>query len=360
MEISARKKLILKAVVEDHIETAEPVGSKALMGRLGLGVSSATIRSEMGDLEQMGLLVQPHTSAGRVPTVAGYRLYVNELMGSGALSGEETAVIAQNLKQPTAKVDQLVSDASKLTSQLTALPSWTNLSAPGEVVVSRFELVYIDSNSFIIVALLSNRRVQNRLVALPVTIDRGTLVKFSALFNAGFTHKPECEITPELIAATERAAGDTQGLTAVIAGFVIETLMQTKAQSTFVSGATQLLGQPEFQDVERARDVLGYLGSGQALQDLPMPIADGVEIIIGPENVARELRDLSVVAAKYDAGDNMQGILGVVGPTRMDYSRIAARLSYIAEHLAQALNMGTALTQGDQGDRGYEQHEQES
>ena len=150
-------------------------------------------------------------------------------------------------------------------------------------------------------------------------------------------------MTPELIAATERAAGDTTGLVAVIVGFVMEILMKTKVQQTVVSGASNLLEHPEFQDVERARRVLGYLSNEQELLRLPAPESDGVKILIGPENVADALRDSSIVVAKYDAGDNMQGIIGVVGPTRMDYAKVAARLSYIAGGLAKMLAMGVPI-----------------
>ena len=347
MEISDRKKLILKAVVEDYVETAEPVSSKGLLDRLHLGVSSATVRNEMNELEQLGLLEQPHTSAGRVPTDRGYRVYVNELMGRGGLSTEEAKVIRENLPAKGEKQDSLMAEASKLTSQITALPSYALRTTSSEITAQRFELVYIDDHNFIILVLLSDKSVQNRLVTLP-TITRGeTLIRLSALFNASFTGKAEHEITPELIAATERAAGDGAGVTAVIVGFVLEILMKAKVQGAVLSGASNLLEHPEFRDVERARRVLGYLSNEEELLRLPAPESDGVKIIIGPENVAEALRDSSVVVAKYDAGDNMQGIIGVVGPTRMDYSKVAARLRYIADGLANALALGIPIGAGE-------------
>ena len=342
MALSERKKRILKAVVEDYVATAEPVSSKALQGRLDLGVSSATIRNEMSDLEQMGLLEQPHTSAGRVPTAQGYRIYVNELMGSGAVPPDEAEAIAEQF-QRSDELSRVMSDASKLTSQVTALPSYAMQAMPGTVTAQRFELVYIDDHTFIVVVLLSNKSVQNRLVTLPAATKPEMLTKLSALFNASFTDKPEDDMSPELIAATERAAGDTTGVVAVIAGFVMEILMRMKVQHTVVSGASNLLEHPEFQDVEKARRVMGYLSNEQELLRLPAPEADGVKILIGPENVADALRDSSVVVAKYDAGDNMQGIIGVVGPTRMDYAKVAAQLSYIAGGLANILAMGVPI-----------------
>ncbi|MCL2562621.1 MAG: heat-inducible transcriptional repressor HrcA [Oscillospiraceae bacterium] len=342
MSLSERKKRILKAVVEDYIGSAEPVSSKALQGRLDLSVSSATIRNEMNELEQMGLLEQPHTSAGRRPTASGYRIYVNELMGSGDVTQDEAEAIHEKIRKGD-EPSNAVSDASKLASQITALPSYAMQAMPGVVTAQRFELVYIDDHTFIIVVLLSNKSVQNRLVTLPTVTKPALLTKLSALFNASFTGKPEGDMTTELIAATERAAGDVTGVTAVIAGFVMEILMRTQVRHTVVSGTSNLLEHPEFQDVEKARRVLGYLSNEQELLRLPAPEADGVKIFIGAENVAEALRDASVVVAKYDAGDNMQGIIGVVGPTRMDYAKVAARLSYIAGGLAKVLAMGVPI-----------------
>jgi len=342
MTLSERKKRILKAVIEDYIASAEPVSSKSLLGRLDLDVSSATIRNEMNELEQMGFLEQPHTSAGRTPTTQGYRIYVNELMGGGDVPPGEVREIAEKF-QKSDELNRAMSDASKLASQITALPSYAMQAIPGIVTAQRFELVYIDDHTFIVVVLLSNKSVQNRLVTLPTVTERKMLTKLSALFNASFTGKPEGDMTPELIAATERAAGDMTGVVAVIAGFVMEILLRMKAQHTVVSGTSNLLEHPEFQDVEKARRVLGYLSNEQELLRLPAPESDGVKILIGPENLADALRDSSVVVAKYDAGDNLQGIIGVVGPMRMDYAKVAARLSYIAGGLAKVLAMSVPI-----------------
>jgi len=350
MVLSERKKLILKAVVEDYVQSAEPVSSKALLERADLRVSSATIRNEMSELTELGLLEQPHTSAGRIPTSLGYRIYVNELMGENKVSQEEAQVIAENLRPSAKASDKMVTDVSKLTSAITALPSYAMQAAPGDVTAQRFELVHVDDHNFIIVVLLSNKNVQNRLVSLPTVTKPELLTKLSALFNASFTGITESQITQEQITATERAAGDTAGVTAVIVGFLMEVLLQTASTHTVVSGASSLLGQPEFQDVERARRVLGYLSDEQSLLRLPVPEESGVKILIGSENVADALRDSSVVVAKYDAGDNLQGIIGVVGPTRMDYAKVAAQLSYIAGGLSKILAMGIplALPKGDE------------
>ena len=344
MELSQRKKQILKAVVESYVETAEPVGSKALQEVLS--VSSATIRNEMSELVELGLLEQPHTSAGRVPTSLGYRIYVDDLMGQESVSAREAQAISHHLHPATESFDQVVVRASKLASELTALPSYAQLAVPTQLTAQRFEFVYVDKHSFILVLLLSNKAVHNKLIHLPGLIDQGVLHKLTALFCANFTAKVESEISQELILATEQAAGDKIGLTAVIAGFLLQVLMGAKVRQTMVQGTSTLLNHPEFQDLTRAKQVLELLSNEQELIRLPAPQEDGIQILIGPENVANELKNTSVVVAKYDAGDDMQGIIGVLGPTRMDYAKVAARLSYIAGGVAKALSTQNAISLG--------------
>ena len=342
MEISARKKKILAAVVDEYIRTAEPVGSKTIAATAGLGCSSATIRNELAELTSLGYLEQPHTSAGRVPSPQGYRFYVNELMERQKLSLQETEAINARLNEKMEQLDRLMTDAGKLAGQLTGYPALT-LSAPRSVVIKRFDLIYIDANTFIIVLLLGNNTVKNKLIHLPFSVDQGQIQKLSALFNAGFTDLTEEAITPVLISATERAARDTMGLTSIIAAFAIETLSQSMEGQAFVTGESSLLQQPEFRDPDKAHRVISYLSDSSHLMRLPGDTRDsGVRVIIGPENLAEELKDSSVVMASYDSGEGQRGLIGVVGPLRMDYSAVAAKLQYIAEGLSRLLGAGEA------------------
>lgn len=337
MELSDRKKRILTAIVEGYIATAEPVGSKALAETIGC--SSATIRNEMAELGSMGYLEQLHSSSGRVPTPAGYRLYVNELMERQRLSEEETADIARRLNEKEREVEKLMEEASRLTGALTQYPSYA-VTMPPRLTAKRFDFLHIDNNSFIIVVLLSDNSVKNKLVHLPFSIHQETTQKLATLFNASFTGIPESEITEELIHATERAADDNYGLVAVAAGFTIEILSAGAAGSVKIDGASRLLSQPEYQDPNKAHDLMRFISDGdRLLRDLPdMPdTEENIRVTIGPENLAEELKDSSVVMASYDAGGGMRGYIGVVGPTRMDYSTVAARLSVVAAGLSRAL-----------------------
>ena len=342
MELTDRKKKILSAVIEEYIRTAEPVGSKAIAQKGGLGCSSATIRNELAELVSLGYLDQPHTSAGRVPTPQGYRIYVNELMEHRDLTEEETDQINRELGA-SGRHEELMNDAGRIASQLTSYPA-LSLTAGPAATIRRFDLIYIDANSFIIVLLMSNDTVKNKLVHLPISVDQAMVQKLSVIFNAHFTNVSEEAITPTMIHAAERAAEDNLGVTAVIAAFAIETLTASQEAQAYLVGETQLLNQPEFRDPDKAHRVMRYLSEGGHLADLPLLDVGSdpeVKVLIGPENVADELKDSSVVIATYDAGDNMRGLIGVVGPTRMDYSRVAAKLSFIAASLSRRLGGGS-------------------
>lgn len=347
MAISERKKKILAAVVEEYIRTAEPVGSKAIAQTAGLGCSSATIRNELAELVNMGYLEQPHTSAGRVPTPMGYRMYVNELMQMQKLSLEETEDINRRLNTRLQELDDTISQVSRLASQLTDYPALA-LTARSAVTIKRFDIIYVDANTFIIVAMMSNNTVKNKLVRLPVSVNEGLMKKLSSLFNANFTGISEDQITPLLINSTERAADDTMGITSVIASFAIEILVDADKPLAFVTGENRLLNQPEYRDPDKAHRLMSYLSTGGHI----LPPADNmtgseeVRVLIGPENVAEELKDSSVVIASYDAGDNTRGLIGVVGPTRMDYSAVAAKLSFLAAGLSRRLGGGEAPVEG--------------
>lgn len=338
MDLGERKKKILRAVIDEYVETAEPVGSKTIAKDIGMTVSSATIRNDMAELESLGLLEQPHTSAGRIPTAKGYRIYVNELMEQHRLSLEETDAINRALKSRIQQLDKIIADAGRITSQLTSYPAYALAAANTAITISRFDIIYVDANTFIIVVMMSNKSVKNKLVHLPIPIEQSALTKLSTLFNASFTSITEEKITPQLITSTERASNDNNGIVAVIAGFAIELLYETKARETHITGASSLLEYPEYRDVDKAQRLLRYLSDENELVKLPVPEdSGGMKITIGPENLASELRDSSVIVARYSAGDNMQGLIGVVGPTRMDYSKVAARLSYIAKGLSWLL-----------------------
>jgi len=196
---------------------------------------------------------------------------------------------------------------------------------------------------------MSNDTVRNKLVHLPVSVGQDMITKLSAVFNANFTGITEDKITSLTIRAAERAVDDTMGLTGVIASFAIEILTDSKSGEAYVTGANRLLAQPEFQDPAKAHALMSYISDAEHIRNLPDVYdvgGEGIKVLIGPENVAEELKDSSVVLASYDMGDNTKGLIGVVGPTRMDYSTVAAKLGLIAKALSERLGGGIAPPKG--------------
>lgn len=334
MELTERKKQILRAIVDSYIRTAEPVGSKTISQLPGMDFSPATIRNEMADLTSMGLLEQPHTSAGRVPSAAGYRLYVDELMQNYRLSMDETKTINQAMEVKMQEVDKMISQVGKLVSKMTDLPAYAVAARSSQRTVKRFDLILAETGSFILVVMLSDNQVQNKLIRLPLDVSQEDLRLLSAVLNASLTELTADEITPELLAKVTRSAAGAASLVPVIVDYTVELLKKTHSE-VYMTGQAKLLGQPEYHDVEKAQEVLTSLDE-DVISNLPATLSSGTtQILVGPENVAKELKDSSVVITKFDIGDVMQGMIGVVGPTRMDYAKITARLSYFAENLGR-------------------------
>ena len=336
MELTERKKKVLRSVVDLYIRTAEPVGSKAITALPDMKYSSATIRNEMADLTAMGYLEQPHTSAGRIPSAAGYRLYVDELMMDYRLSMDETKSINIAIEEKMQKVDKMVEKVARLVSQATNLPAISAASRSASAVVKRFEMIYAGAGSFILVLMLPNDQVVNKLIKLPVNAEESDLRLLSAVLNASMTDIPLEGFTPELMEKVMRSAGAAASLVPVILDFTQETLKNQGSTNMAVYGQSRLLGLPEYQDVDKAQRLMASIDE-DALSNLPavMQNANGTKVLVGPENVAQELKDTSVVMTKFDIGDGMQGMIGVVGPTRMDYAQVTARLSYFAESLSK-------------------------
>ena len=336
MEMTERKKKVLRSVVDLYIRTAEPVGSKAITELPDMKYSSATIRNEMADLTTMGYLEQPHTSAGRIPSAAGYRLYVDELMADYRLSIDETKSINTAIEEKMQRVDKLVEKVAKLVSQATDLPAISMASRSSDATVKRFELIQAGAGSFILVVMLSNDEVVNKLIKLPLHVEENDLKVLSALLNATMTELSAEEFTAGLLERVMRSAGAAASLVPVIVEFTTETLRRSGSSNMVVAGQSRLLGLPEYRDVDKAQKVMTSLDE-DTLSNLPsvMQNANGTKVIVGPENISEELKDTSVVMTKFDIGDGLQGMIGVVGPTRMDYAKVTARLSYFAESLSK-------------------------
>ena len=317
MELTARKKQILKILVESYIDTAEPLGSKAIAERMPEKVSSATVRNELAELGDMGYLEQPHTSAGRIPSPLGYRLYVNELMERKPLSDEEAQRINDTLQQGLKGTDQVIAKTGQMVSSFVDYPTYAVADHTAEATVRRFELIAVDDTSVIAVVMLSDSRVKSRLTQLTLPLTAETLPQISHLLNTHFTGITADEMNAHLMNLSDQVSGQW---------FLL--------LNQVVDYAAELLKFPEFRDIDKAHDLMHFMVDSK--EQLPVPTGgSGMQILIGPENVNDALKESSVVVASYDIGDGMRGLVGVVGPTRMDYAAVAARLSYFAESLTR-------------------------
>lgn len=340
MELSERKKQILKRVVESYIDSAEPVGSKAVAQ--AMGVSSATIRNEFAELCDMGYLDQPHTSAGRVPSPKGYRLYVNELMERKALSPQEAAGIDETLRGKLESAGGAMTNAGALVSSLVNYPAYTVTSGNAGLTVERFELLGVDERSFITVVMTSDKNVKSQLQHSALDFDAGRLGELKNLLNTHFTRRTRSEMSEKLMEVSEELSPELFLVLSKTVEYASAILDEAGRRDVKTTGASRILTMPEYRDVDRAHELMTFLVDNK--ENLPVP-EDGapLQILIGPENVSEALRDTSVVVASYDIGDGMRGLVGVVGPTRMDYATVTARLSYFADCLTRMFGKSAEL-----------------
>ena len=260
-------------------------------------------------------------------------------MADYRLSMDETRSINDAIEEKMQRVDKLVERVAKLVSQATDLPAISMASRRGGATVKRFELIGAGAGSFILVVMLSTDEVVNKLIKLPLNVEESDLKLLSAVLNAAMTDLSPEEFTPALMDRVMLSAGNAASLVPVIVEFTTDTLRRQESTNMAVAGHVRLLDQPEYRNIDRAQKVLTSLDE-DALSNLPavMQNANGTKVLVGPENVAEELKDTSVVMTKFDIGDGLQGMIGVVGPTRMDYAKVTARLSYFAESLSKMFN----------------------
>ena len=332
MELTDRKKQILKVVVEDYVRTAEPVGSKAIAAEMG-GVSSATIRNELSDLTELGYLEQPHTSAGRVPSPKGYRLYVNELMERQRLSIAETERINQSLQMRMEELDRVISQAGRAVSSLMNYPAYVAATGKKQMTARRFELLPVDEHSCIVVMMMGDNRVKSQLLRMQLKVDTEQMPTLVNLLNSNFTGISADEMNRRLMDVSEQVTPQMFLLLSQTIAYAADVLEEAGQKEVFTVGTSQLLKLPEFRDADKAHQLMSFLSDSK--ENLPVPDEGPMKILIGPENVSEAPQDTSVVVASYDIGNDMRGLIGVVGPTRMDYGTVAARLSGFAEGLTR-------------------------
>jgi len=342
MELTARKKQILKVVTERYIDSAEPVGSKYIAEAMGGSVSSATIRNELADLVELGYLEQPHTSAGRIPSAKGYRLFGNELMEKRDVSHEEAEEINAALAGKMQELDNVIAQAGKMVSSFVNYPAYSVAAGKNRIAVRRYDLLPVDDTSFIAVVMTDDSRVKSQLIRSDLSVPTDQLAALANLLNTHFTGIPPEEMGTKLMALAGQLGAELFMPLSLAVEYATAVMDRGTQNQVFTTGQSHLFMQPEFQDLTKANDIMSLLTD----QKDNLPVLDEntpMQILIGPENVNEALRDASVVVASYDIGDNMRGLIGVVGPTRMDYAKVAARLSYFAESLTKMFGKNNQL-----------------
>lgn len=333
MDLSERKRQILKAVIEQYIATAEPVGSKLLAAATGGAVSSATIRNEMSELEEMGYLEKPHTSAGRAPTPLGYRLYVDELMNRCYATALEIEQIRRQLESRMQELDQTMERASAILSELTGQPAVSLSARRAPRQVRRLELIPIQEGEYALVAVTHPPGVHNTVARLSAPLAQGEGEAFCQAANLLLQRG-------EGLSGLESAAVPGSPLAELIASaadFVDGLQRRPDSYDMVVQGAARLLGNPEFYDAHKARALLEFLSDKNKVFALTQDRQDHkpqmLNIRIGPENGQGAMEEASFIFTAYDLGEDTSGVIGVIGPTRMDYSKIASRLLLLSRGL---------------------------
>lgn len=333
-----RKMRILRAVTDDYIRTAEPVGSRTIARKYDLGVSPATIRNEMADLEELGYLEQPHTSAGRVPSDKGYRYYVDVLMDPEEFSSEEQAWLREEVSGRRWAIEELIHQASRLLSWMTQYTSVVMVPRLSQAVVRRIHFTPIDSFHALAVIVTEPGFVQNEIVEFPREVDDHFLRFLAEWLNERLVGKSFRDVTRGVLAEL-RDELEPVDVYEEMAEFLLRALESKDEERVFLDGALHLFDQPEFRDVERARVLLSFLQQDATVASLLSESAHrlGTQVTIGREHRPVEMQGCSMVTATYGAGGQVIGTVGVIGPTRMDYSKAVAAVELLAESLSEVL-----------------------
>ncbi|MGI6329090.1 MAG: heat-inducible transcriptional repressor HrcA [Dethiobacteria bacterium] len=338
MALNERKKQILHAIITEYIKTAEPVGSRTLARRYKVGLSPATIRNEMADLEESGFLIQPHTSAGRIPSQKGYRYYVDDLMEAPDLEEEERAKIRQVYEFERLKeIEEIIKHTSNLLSLLT---NYTSLILGPQLKKSAFkklQIMPVDQQRGLLVLVADTGFVKSKVINLPQTLSPGELNRIVSYLNMRLDGLTIDKITSRLIVELRRDLyHHIQFLEDTFT--LLQDSLAEDERRVFLGGTTNILNQPEFGDIEKVKSLLSLFEKNSLLATLlarPVAGVKGIVIKIGRENILEEVQECSLVMGTYCLGKEVVGTVGVLGPTRMDYAKTVAVIEQVVSHLGR-------------------------
>ncbi len=334
--ISERKQRILAAMIDMYIATGEPVGSKLLAVALGNAVSSATIRNEMAELSAAGLLTQPHTSAGRVPTAPAFRLYIDRLMPRRSLSLEQRRDIDRVLTSAGNDPDRLVRVAADALAAMTGCAAVSTAPSEQSATVRRLEVMYISPRMAAVVLMTASGQIRNRLCSFDRSVSAAALHETAAQLEACFGGRPLSDITLPAVQGMVLSLGEEGLCRMPILTALLELASEATAAEVNLKGQLNLLQYPDY-NAESALRLLGFLSHSELLTAMLMPPTEGVQVLLGSEGVRPELIGSSLVMTHYRGGNGGSGALGVIGPQRMDYAATIPRMEYLASALSRLL-----------------------
>ncbi len=339
LNLNERKIKILEAIINDYIQTAEPVGSRTIAKKYSLGISSATIRNEMSDLEDLGLILQPHTSSGRIPSDKGYRLYVDKLMQHRELTEKEIGFLQQLVFNNISQIDYLMQEAARTISVLT---NYTTIVSEPKLIktkIKHIQLVPLDDSAIIIVLVTDGNIAKNYMLKIQNPPKYERLTELSGLLNAYLKNVGIEDIDSNIIKNLLNGSGENGNIIMPILDTIINALSAEDNVQVYTSGAKNMLSFPEFSNVEKAKAIFKTLEEKDILITLlnKKDNKDSIQIVIGSENDIDEMKDCSLIKANYFLENYSCGSIGIIGPTRMDYSQAVSVLSGIVKRINDIL-----------------------
>ena len=332
--LNDRKKKILQLIIEDYISTAEPVGSRTIARKYDLGISPATIRNEMSDLELLGYLEQPHTSAGRVPSAQAYRFYVDSLIEPGSLTDNDMALINSWYKERRRNIDDIFQSTAKILSRMTQNVSMVLANKDTGAVFRYIKFLPLDSSHAILCIVTDDGNVDNCVVEIPLGMRPEEMDYLAGRISSVLEGKELSEISDELLSALHMDVAEDKVLFTSFLQAIKRMSRKQNEQRVFLGGTKQLLNQPEFRDVERVKSLLGILEEEKVVRDLLVAGEDsGLKITIGTENKFTGIQDCSMVQATYRLNGKIVGTMAVLGPTRMEYGKVITVMDYLHKYL---------------------------
>ena len=337
--LNERKKKILQIIIEDYISSAEPVGSRTIARKYDLGLSPATIRNEMSDLELLGYLEQPHTSAGRIPSAQAYRFYVDALIEPGTLTDNDMALIDGWYNERRRNIDDIFQSTAKILSRMTQNVSMVLTNQQTIANFCYLKFLPLDSQHAILCIVADDGSIDTNVVDIPLGMSSEEMDYLAGKMSKLLEDRNLSDISVEILQNVHTDVVEDKLIFSSLLQAVRKMMGRRQEQKVFLGGTKQLLNQPEFRDVERVRNLLGILEEEKVLKDLLQGGEDsGLKVTIGSENKFTGIQDCSMVQATYRLNGQIVGTMAVLGPTRMEYGKVISVMDYLHKYLKTILD----------------------